>query len=308
MASIKTISTANIPPRWEVIYELDFTEQTAAAWAGDGSGNQRTLEGIDWIAGNTGYATAVKTTTADGLVIEIDGASGGGVNSSRWYSSIQTGPIVFASLDDIVALSGVTYSNEDTIAIQTITDHTIDTIGTNGQYFYGGIYAGDGNYGATSTGLYYHNCWLGRTGPVPSAMTRYGGGGSSAGDWYDESATPARASNPFSSIPTFYELVIYPATAWAASAGTETSFPDPLSVSTFRSYGSMELQLPKDMGSDYTNFNPGPDPQYTLRPGASTAYGAAIYVGLWGAYLTQTHRDSAITCVFPKFRVLKRNK
>jgi len=237
-----------------------------------------------------------------------------------------------ANLDDIVS----NYSQEDTIAIQTITDFDVDTAGSDSGHFYGGLYVGDGTTAGGATGVWYHNCWVMSAPASEQAMTRYGGGGGSWGDWYDVTYTSSDTR------PTFYELVIWPATGWAASAGTNTTFPNPLTVSgsgatSGRGYGNMELQVPgirmgcvnwtdpagqstdtncSDYsggfpmvwpGRDSSTNNPGPNPQYTLRPGASTTYGAAIKVGLWAAYLTKTTRDSMITCKFKKFRVLRRN-
>ena len=301
MSQIKILNTAEIPQKWTSIYEVDFKQQTETSWAGDGAGNQRSLEGINWIAGNTAYASSVSTTAADGAKMVITSAQA----SSRWFSFEQTGPIIFASLDDICTAAGFTYDPSHTLAIQALCDFTVDTVGTSGSYFYGGVYVGDGNYGPAGGGpggRWYHTSWLKLGAPDEAAYARIGGGpGSGDGNNSDTTWTGTR--------PTFLELVIYPGTNWAAAAGTNTTFPDPLTTTTGLSYGNMQLLGPPINIGDGTaaTIVPGLSPEFTLRPGASSGNGYAMYVGVWAAYLTNDVRDSAITCNFSKFRVLKRN-
>jgi len=303
MADIKSIGGADVPQKWEVIYEVDFTAQTEAAWAGDGSGNQRSLEGVNWIAGNTAYANSISTTAADGAKIVLTSAEA----SNRWYSYTQTGPIIYASLDAICTAAGFTYDPSHTLVIQALCDFEITTAGTNSSYFYGGVYVGDGAVGGPSPnpgGRWYHTSWLklsaGDAGE--NAYARIGGGpGLGDGDNDDYTWNGTR--------PTFLELVIWPGTNWCASAGTATTFPDPLTTATGRSYGNMQLiGPPEDIGqSTADTIVPGLSPEFTFRPGASSGNAYTMYVGVWGAYLTNAVRDSAADIQFSKFRVLKRN-
>jgi len=328
LADIKSIAGAEVPQQWEVVYEVDFTTQATGSvpWS-SGGGWKQTFEGIDWYAGNVAYAsTNSPDVSPDGVKFVITDDE----STSRWWNTTQTGPIVYADLTDILSAAGYTYSIEDTVAIQSIGEFVINVSGSPARHFYAGVYVGDGTTtaAANASGLWFHNCWHGdeADATIYSAMTRYGGGGENQGNNYDDTYSGPR--------PTFLELVAYPGTGWAASVSTDATFVPPLSLpnstAAGRSYGNMELLTPKEMGcvpsdeacSDWgtypivypgrntTTTNPGSSPKYTLRPGAASSYGAAIKVGIWAAYLTVggDARDSAITCKFTKFRVLKRNK
>ena len=98
---------------------------------------------------------------------------------------------------------------------------------------------------------------------------------------------------------TFLELVIYPGTGFSTAGSLDTSFQDPLTVTSGRFYGNMQTTLPKNIGSSGTTA-PGANPAFTLRP-------ANLHVGLMFSYLTTGgNRASAGKATFTKFRVLKR--
>ena len=300
MANIKTISEIEVPQKWETVYEVDFTAQAEAAWAGDGAGNQRSLEGVNWIAGNTAYASSISTTAADGAKIVMTG----GEATNQWYSYIQTGPVIYASLDAICTAGGFTYNPSHTIAIQALCDFTITTAGTNAGYFFGGLYVGDGAIGPPDPnpgGRWYHTHWYGTEGS--NLCYSRAGGGPAPGD----GDNIFRTSDDL--LPTFMELVIWPGANWCSSAGTNTTFPDPLTVSTGRAYGNMQLVgPPEDIGqSTVATITPGPSPEFTFRPGASSGDGYATQVGMFGSYATHGSRDSAGAMKFSQFRVLRRN-
>ena len=300
MADIKTISEISVPQKWENVYEVDFREQSAAAWAGDGAANQRALNGVNWIAGNSAFANSISTTAADGAKIVLTAAEA----SNQWYSYIQTGPIIFASLDAICTAAGFTYDPSQTLVIQTLCEFTIDTAGTNAGHFAGGLYVGDGATGGPSPnpgGRWYSTFWFGNEG-LDKTYARVGGG-PGLGDGNNVPVTSTGMN------PTFMELVIWPGANWCSSAGTNTTFPDPLTTDTGRAYGNMQLIAPpQDIGQGTAGtISPGPSPEFTFRPGASSGGASATNVGFWGYYTTNGSRDSAGTMKFSKFRVLKRN-
>ena len=300
MANIKTISEIEVPQKWETVYEVDFRTQAAASWAGDGSGNQRAFKGVNWIAGNSAFADSISTTATEGAKIVMTG----GEATNQWYSFIQTGPVIYASLDAICTAAGFTYDPSHTIVIQALCDFTITTAGTNAGYFFGGLYVGDGAIGGPSPnagGRWYHTHWYGTEGTNLCYSRAGGGPGSGDGD------NIAQTSDDL--LPTFMELVIWPGANWCSSAGTNTTFPDPLTVSTGRAYGNMQLiGPPEDIGqSSEATITPGPSPEFTFRPGASSGDAYATQVGMFGSYSTHGSRDSAGAMKFSQFRVLRRN-
>jgi hypothetical protein len=288
MANIKTISEVDVPQKWDVVKSWNWGEESTHTFS---DGSAQAFQGIDWTSRNTALA--------DGIAVKSSGLEIGITDSeatSRWYHTTQTGPVVFAKLADIV--SG--FSLSDTIAIQCIMDPVVDTIqgsDQSGQHVYGGLVVFDGGYGAGASGNWYNANWYRQLSATTNYYNvRYGGGN-----------TPADAGDPVASdstgggAPTFIELIIYPATGWTSGMSSDTTFQEPLTVSTGVYHGNMQTSIP----SDVTN-NPGPtdgggDPEFTLRP-------SNMRVGMWASYLTTAgSRGSAVTVTFKKFRVLKRN-
>ena len=113
--------------------------------------------------------------------------------------------------------------------------------------------------------------------------------------------------------PTFCEIVFYPGAAWSSRAGVQSTFPTPLTVGSndIYAYGSMANQLPMNMGTDgspwvHTTANPGQTTQFMMRPGTTTSQGRQINVGVSAAYFTNSTRDSKISCLWKKLRILRR--
>jgi len=269
---------------WELVREWDWTDSGSHTFVDD---TDEDFGGVNWKSNNTPFADSGSPDVgSDGLKFVITGSA---TSSSRWWGPEQTGPVVSADLDDI--LSG--YSLADTLSIQALCDFDVDTAGTDDGVFYAGLVIFSGALGASGAGLWYSNNWL-RVGAADSYQSRLGGGTPQhEGDNYDNA----------SGKPSFLELTTFPSTGWAASGSVDTSYQEPMSVTTFRSYGNMELQLPKDMGSgqpEGATTNPGPDPAFTLRPDN-------MRIGMWASYLTSTARDSKITCKFTGLRVMKRS-
>lgn len=266
---------------WEIVQEFDWRTYGAHTFV---EGVAQDFGGIDWTGKNVAYANAdsPNVTEADGLKFRITGSD---TATSQWFSYIQTGPVVMADLSDIVAGASLA----DTIAIQAIGSMEVNTAGTDDGHFSGGLYVGDGEVGGPAPnpgGNWHHNRWL-RSAGVNYYVSRYGGGpGVGAGNPYWAGAT---GGDP----PAFFELVLHPGTGWTSSMSLTGEFAEPLSTSTGRSYGNMELQTPSNITD-----NPGVAPEFTLRP-------TNMKIGLWASYTTATVRDSDITVKFSKFRVLK---
>jgi len=273
---------------WEVVKTWKWGDESAHTFS---DGTAQAFQGINFTSRNTALADSLEVK-ASGLEIGITASE----STSRWYHTTQTGPIVFATLSDIVG----SYSLKDTIVIQCLMETEVDTIQSDGnagnQHVYAGLVVSDGGYGSGASGNWYHNCWYRQlSASTNNYMARYGGGNtpSDAGD-------PIVLGSTGDGPPTFLELVIYPATGWTTGMSLDTSFQDPLSVSTGVYHGNMQTSIPKDIGSGGGNTSPGTNPDFTLRPGN-------IKVGMWAAYLTTGgSRGSAVTTTFKQFRVLKR--
>lgn len=270
---------------WEVVNKWDWTNESAHTFS---DGVAQGFQGINWTSRNTALADSLQVK-ASGLEIGITASEA----TSRYYHVTQTGPVVFASLSDIV--SG--YSLKDTIVIQCVMDSdvTIQSGNESNQHVYGGLIVFDGGYGASGGGNWYQANWYRQL----SASTnyyhaRYGGGtAAGAGDNVVTADTGGGA-------PTFIEMTIYPATGWASAMSLDPVIQDPHSVSTGVFYGNMETSLPASIGSGGGNISPGTNPDFTLRP-------SNIKVGMWASYLTTAGvRGSEVTVTFKKFRVLKR--
>ena len=271
---------------WEVVGDWDWTAEDAHTFS---DGVAQSFKGVDFVSRNTAHAGSLQVK-ASGLEVGISSSE----SSSRYYSTIQTGPVVFATLSDIV--SG--YSLADTVVIQCVMNPVVDTVQGDGneaaQHVYGGLLVFDGGYGASGGGNWYQANWYRQLSSSTNYYhARYGGGTTAgAGDNVGTADTGGGA-------PTFCELVIYPGTGWSSAMSLDTSIKDPFSVSTGVYYGNMETSYPQDIGSGGT-ISPGTAPDFTLRPGN-------IRVGMWAAYLTTGgSRGSEVTCTFERFRVLKR--
>ena len=289
---VATVITRRWPPversaPWEVVKDWVWTNESAHTFS---DGVAQGFQGINWTSRNTALAGTL-AVNAGGLEIEMTSSEA----TSRYYHVTQTGPVVFASLSDIV--SG--YSLKDTIVIQCVMEPVVDTIQGDGnasaQHVYGGLLVFDGGYGTSGGGNWYQANWYRQLSSSTNYYhARYGGGTVSGGG---DSVVTADTGG---AAPTFVELVIYPATGWASAMSLDNTVQDPLSVSTGVYYGNMETALPKDIGAGGGNISPGTNPDFTLRP-------SNIKVGMWGSYLTTGGtRGSAVTVTFKQFRVLKR--
>jgi hypothetical protein len=269
---------------WELVKEWDWTDSGSHTFVDD---TNQSFGGVNWKSNNTPFAdSGSPDVSGDGLKFVITGSA---TSSSRWWGPEQTGPVVSADLDDI--LSG--YSLADTLSIQALCDFDVDDDGTHDGVFNAGLVIFSGALGVSGAGLWHYlSWWRESTVAGDKYQSRYGGG------------TPQNEGNNYDSAagkPSFLELTAFPGTGWAASGSLDTSYQEPMSVTTFRSYGNMELQLPKNMGSGGTT-NPGPNPAFTLRPDN-------MRIGMWASYLSDLPgwtRDSKITCKFTGLRVMKR--
>jgi len=282
-------SAANPPaidPVWEVVGDWNWTAESAHTFS---DGVAQGFQGIDFTSRNTALAGTLAVGSS-GLEIEMTSSEA----TSRYYSTIQTGPVVFATLSDIV----IGYSLADTVVIQCVMNPVVDTVQSDGnaaaQHVYGGLLVFDGGYGASGGGNWYQANWYRQLSAATNYYhARYGGGTLAGGG--DNVVTTDTGGG----APTFVELVIYPGTGWSCAMSLDTSIQAPFSVSTGVYYGNMETSLPVDIGSGGT-ISPGTAPDFTLRPNN-------IKVGMWGAYLTTGGaRGSAVTVTFERFRVLKR--
>jgi len=273
---------------WEVVKTWKWGDESTHTFS---DGTAQAFQGINFTSRNTALADSLEVK-ASGLEIGITASEA----TSRWYFTTQTGPVVFATLSDIVG----SYSLKDTIVIQCLMETEVDTIQGDGnasnQHVYGGLVVSDGGYGAGASGNWYHACWYRQLSASTNYyLARYGGGNtpSDAGD-------PVVVGSTGGGPPTFLEIVIYPATGWTTGMSSDTTFQEPLSVSTGVYHGNMQTSIPKDIGSGGGNISPGTNPDFTLRPGN-------IKVGMWSSYLTTAgSRGSAFTVTFKQFRVLKR--
>jgi hypothetical protein len=270
---------------WELLPAHTFSDGVGQAFD-RGSGGPPAS--INFVSRNTANAGTLAVNSS-GLEIGMTSSE----SSNRYYHTTQTGPIVFATLSDIVT----GYSLQDTVVIQCVMDPVVDTVqGSNAsaQHVYGGLMVFDGGYGASGGGNWYQANWYRQLSAANNYYhARYGGGtAAGAGDNVVTADTGGGA-------PTFCELVIYPGTGWSCAMSLDTSIQPPMTVSTGVYYGNMETSLPQDIGSGGT-ISPGTTPDFTLRP-------ANISVGMWGSYLTTAgSRASEVTVTFKRFRVLRR--
>lgn len=314
MANIKTISTADVAVDWETIYEVDLTAQGTSAT--DNTDWPRNLTGsngetVAWSAGNNTYANEIKLISGTGMRIVIDETK----LSSQWFANTQTGPVIYAPIDNIYTAAGLTYDWNETFAFQTLHEFTINTAGTDNGYFYGGSMIFDGTVGSptpggTNAGNWMQSTWLTQDASAPFNQWLYRNGamqqGGDAGTQYWLTDNISNANRP-----TFCEIVFYPGAAWSSRAGAQTTWQTPLTVTASYAYGSMASELPVDMGTDggsfeHTTANPGQTTQYLMRPGTSSGVARQINLGVAAAYATNTTRDSKITCLWKKLRVLRR--
>ena len=312
MAKTKSVNTADVAVDWEAIYDVDLTAQTTGtSWPRILTGSNG--EEVSWDAGNVAtYSSEVSVQNGTGARIIIDGAS---TTSGRWHINTQTGPCIYAPIANIFTAAGLTYTLDDTVAIQTIHEFTVNTAGTDSSYFYGGLLFFDGTTGVPSpggatAGNWAQSVWLTTSSAGTNNQWLYKNGSSHIGGtsgtqyWLDEAALPT--SQPY----TFTEIVVYPGSVWAARAGPNTTFPTPLTVADSYAYGSLSQELGPTMGTNgdpwvNTTANPGQTTQFTFTPdGAATSHQANF--GMMSAYLTNTTRNSKITCVWKKLRVLRR--
>jgi len=314
VAKMKNVNTTDVAVDWETIYDVDLTAQTTGtSWPRILTGSNG--EEVSWDAGNVAtYSSEVSVQNGTGVRIIIDGAS---TTSGRWFGNTQTGPCVYAPIANVFTAAGLTYTLDDTVAIQTIHEFTVNTAGTDSSYFYGGLLFFDGTTGeptpgGASAGNWVHSCWLttSSVGDINQWFFRNGTchitdpAGAGNQYWIDESAPPT--SQPH----TFAEIVAYPGSVWSSRAGPNTTFPTPLTVTDSYAYGSLSQELGPEMGTngapwENTTANPGQTTQFAFTPdGAATSHQANF--AMFSSYFTNTTRDSKITCVWKKLRVLRR--
>ena len=286
-------NTVSIPPEpaavdastWTVAKEFDFTGMSNYTFADN---DTETLDSVDWVSRNQTSSSEFKIVNSTGLKIATDD----GEPSTTWYHTIQTAPVLYASISDIV--SG--YSLKDTICVQALATASITNAGSNAanNYLGTGIILSDGGYGSSGGGNWAISASYAPMTGNKIYYGRYGGGtASGAGDNIAELTGQTN-------WPSFFELVFYPGTGWTSASSTDTSFQDPHSVTTARFYGNMQTVLPQNIGSGGT-ISPGTNPDFTLRPSNLT-------VGMYTALSTASgSRSGAGNTVFTKLRVLKRN-
>lgn len=273
---------------WTVAKEFDFTGMDAYTF---GDNDTEALDSVDWVSRNQTSSTEFGIVNSTGLKISTDY----GEPSTTWYHTVQTAPVLYAAISDIV--SG--YSLKDTICIQALATPSITNAGSNTSqnYFGAGIILSDGGYGGSASGDWVLS---GTYAPMSGNKVYYGryGGGTAT-----NAGLPIAELTGQSNWPSFFELVFYPGTGWSSASSTDTSFQDPHSVTTARFYGNMETALPHNIGSGGGNTSPGANPDFTLRPGNLT-------VGMYATLYTAGGARSAAGAggaVFTKLRVLKRN-
>jgi hypothetical protein len=302
---------------WETIYEVDLTAQGTSAtantdWPRNLTGSRGEL--VSWSAGNNTLANEMKLVSGTGMRIVIDSTK----SSGHWENgspSKQTGPVIYAPIDNIYTAAGLTYDWNETFAFQTLHEFTVTTAGSDDSIFYGGSMILDGTTGeptagGTSAGNYMQSSWITTSSATPNnqwffrngSMQQTGNSGTQF--WITDSVADAAR-------PTFCEIVFYPGASWSSRAGVYSTFQTPLTVTDHYAYGSMARELPIDMGTNgspwvNTTANPGQTTQFLFRPGTTTSEGRQINVGVSAAYRTNATRDSKITCLWKKLRVLRR--
>jgi len=279
-------TTVQTPP-WTVVKEFDFTGMDAYTF---GANDTEELDSVDWVSRNQANSTSFAIVNGTGLRMTIENTKPG----STWYSTIQTAPLLQASISDIV--SG--YSLKDTICVQALLTPSIESAGSNpGQNYIGaGLTLSDGGYGGSGGGNWVMSATYALLTGNKSYYARYGGGSATG------AGLPIAELGGQSDFPSFLEVVFYPGTGWSSAASTDASFQDPQSVTTARFYGNMQTALPQNIGGGGGNTSPGTNPDFTLRP-------SNLHVGMWTAFTTnggQT-RSGTVAATFTKLRVLKRN-
>ena len=315
MANVKTISTADVAVDWQTIYEVDLTAQGTSA--SDNTDWPRNLTGsngeiVAWSAGNNTLANEMKLVNGTGMRIVIDSTK----ITGHWENNLQTGPVIYAPIDNIYTAAGLTYDRNETFAFQTLHEFTVNTAGTADSIFYGGSMVLDGTTGeptrgGSSAGNWMQSSWITTSSATPNNQWFFRNGdmqqaGTSGNQYWITNAVADDAR------PTFCEIVFYPGASWSSRAGVYNAFQTPLTVTDHYAYGSMASQLPLDMGTSggsppvNTTANPGQTTQFIFRPGTTTSQGRQINVGVSAAYRTNGSRDSKITCLWKKLRILRR--
>jgi len=315
MGKAKSISTVDVAVDWETIYEVDLTDQgTSASAVGDWPRNLTGSNGeiVAWSAGNTSNANEMKLVSGTGMRIIIDSTK----DTAHWENNLQSGPVIYAPIDNIYTAAGLTYDLNETFAFQTLHEFTVTTAGSDDSIFYGGSMILDGTTGSptpggSSAGNWVQSSWITTSSATPNNQWFFRNGamqqGGASGNQYW--ITPSVAD---SARPTFCEIVFYPGASWSSRAGVYSAFQTPLTITDFYAYGNMASQLPLDVGSSggsppvNTTANPGQTTQFIMRPGTTTSQGRQIHVGVAAAYRTLSTRDSKITCLWKKLRILRR--
>ena len=289
MANIKNVSGVNYT-EWETTFEADLTAQTAHTFVDNTAHNITGSDGsiVAFTPRNVSNASTF-ALAASGLKIE----TGEDEDSTTWFHTIQTGPVLYAAISDLV--SG--YSLTDTLCVQVLATPSIIDAGSNGanNVLGTGITLSDGDYGGSTTGDWI----ISATYSLLNSSTRvyYGrfGGGSASNAGLRIAELTGQAS-----FPSFFEVVFYPGTGWTSAASTDTTFQDPLSVTTARFYANMQTTVASQVGSGGTQA-PGTTPDFTLRP-------ANLNVGMFTVMNTSTGaRSGDVATAFTKLRVLKRS-
>lgn len=300
---------------WKTIYEVDLRAQgTSASDVNDWPRNLTGSNGeiVEWNAGNNTFANEMKLINGTGMRIVIDSTK----STGHWENNLQTGPVIYAPIDDIYTAAGLTYDWNETFAFQTLHDFTVNNAGTDDSLFYAGSMILDGTTGTptpggTAAGNWMQSTWITTSSAANNNQWLYRNGamqqGGSSGTqfWITDGLSDANR-------PTFCEIVFYPGAAWSSRAGVYTTFQTPLTVTDTYAYGSMASELPIDMGTNgfpwvNTTANPGQTTQFLFRPGTTSGVARQANVGVSAAYRTNTTRDSKITCLWKKLRILRRS-
>jgi hypothetical protein len=289
MANIKSVSGVNYT-EWETAFEADLAAQTAHTFVDNTAHNITGVDGtvVAFTPRNVSNASTF-ALAASGCKIETDENE----STTNWYSTIQTGPVLYAALSDII--SG--YNLKDTICVQVLATPAIVDAGSNGAntVLGSGLTLSDGGYGASGGGNWIISAVYQFLNSSTSVYYGRFGGGSGAGDGDRIAELTGQAA-----LPSFFELVFYPGTGWSMAASTDTTFQDPLSVATARFHGNMETSVASEIGSGGTQ-SPGTSPAFTLRPNN-------LNLGMWTVMSTQSGgRSGGVATVFKNLRVLKRS-
>ena len=222
MADIKTISEIEVPQKWTVEYEVDFTAHGAHDFTADATED---INGVTWTAYNSGAADKFETSDAG---LEIDPKGGDAAGNPHLWAGVQTLPYLAAPLTSMMA--GL--SEDDTIALQLYMDSSpvpSAAFDAYGLALWNGVAPSNSEYLC----LRYY----------------FGSDGNRRAEGFLEQES--YDSMIQATTQTFFEIVLFPGNGAVASIGVfDTKFPDPLTTETFQAYSSLSPILGPGGGND----------------------------------------------------------